>query len=272
MGQKSNTTTLKKSFKNFEFLNLNSKQFFIIAQFKTFFDRLLFQKNILVLNSVWNLQSNVLYINLHVFFCLLKTKIYKKKNSFIKTKQKQNFDFLINSKISSLFSKQLKFLKINSVILDFKVLNILIHTDLLVHLYYENRRFLNVLFARRFNLFIDFLKISSLFLQKEIDSKQFLIVLGRIFRILPKRTHVRFIFFLKNLFEIFINNKFNSNIIGLKFIINGKLRGKTRSDSKCIQVGQISLQTLDKNIKFSRIHVYTLYGTFGFKFYVCYNK
>ena len=39
-------------------------------------------------------------------------------------------------------------------------------------MYYENRRFLNVLFARRFNLFIDFLKISSLFLQKEIDSKR----------------------------------------------------------------------------------------------------
>jgi ribosomal protein S3 len=59
-----------------------------------------------------------------------------------------------------------------------------------------------------------------------------------------------------------------SNIYGIKFIVNGKLLGKTRADSSCIQVGAVPIQAIDKHVEFSRLHVYTLYGAFGFKIWV----
>ena len=80
---------------------------------------------------------------------------------------------------------------------------------------------------------------------------------------------------ITHLFQILVDNKEIkkvsgiSNIIGIKFIVNGKLQGKTRADSSCIQVGAVPAQTLDKNIDFSMLHVYTLYGAFGFRIWIC---
>jgi ribosomal protein S3 len=58
------------------------------------------------------------------------------------------------------------------------------------------------------------------------------------------------------------------SILGLKFVINGKLKGKPRSSVNFIKEGNLPLQTLNKNIDFSRIHSYTLMGVFGLKLWV----
>ena len=131
-----------------------------------------------------------------------------------------------------------------------------------------------MLFSRRFNLLIDFIKITALFCEKKVPLQTFLSLLGQIFRILQKRKHSRFFFFLKYLFQLLVSNsEFKSslamsNIDGIKFVVNGKLQGKTRADSSCIQVGAVPIQSLDKNVEFSRLHVYTLYGVFGFRMWV----
>jgi ribosomal protein S3 len=57
-------------------------------------------------------------------------------------------------------------------------------------------------------------------------------------------------------------------ILGVKLIISGKIKGKPRSTTTCIQVGSVPSQSLAKDISFSKIHVYTLYGSFGFKIWV----
>jgi ribosomal protein S3 len=80
--------------------------------------------------------------------------------------------------------------------------------------------------------------------------------------------------FLKVLFKSLIeisNNSTNKNVnsvSGIKLLISGRLKGKPRSSTSCIQVGSIPSQSLDKNVNFSKIHVYTLYGAFGFKIWV----
>jgi len=124
-------------------------------------------------------------------------------------------------------------------------------------------------------LFIDFLKLSSFFSESKISSNSYLYILGQIFRILPKRKHNRFIFFLKVIFTAIVEDfpkKFPEaspySIKGIKFIVHGKLQGKTRADSRCIQVGSVPIQTISKNIDFSRLHVYTMYGAFGFQMWV----
>ena len=99
-------------------------------------------------------------------------------------------------------------------------------------------------------------------------------ILSLIFRSLSKKIHSRFLFFIKNVFKILIFDlkavdvPDKLSILGLKFAINGKLKGKPRSSVNFIKEGNLPLQTLNKSIDFSRIHSYTLMGVFGLKLWV----
>jgi ribosomal protein S3 len=56
-----------------------------------------------------------------------------------------------------------------------------------------------------------------------------------------------------------------SRVRGIKFVINGKIKGKTRSSSNIISFGKIPTQSISKVVDYSNIHVFTVYGVFGFK-------
>ena len=163
----------------------------------------------------------------------------------------------------------------NFVTVNFKNLNKTLNKHVVVYFYEQVRRFNSILFSRRFNLFIDFIKFTAFFVESKINSDRYLYLLGQIFRILPKRKHSRFLFFLKFIFKTVVDlntrTKIPSSIRGVKFLINGKLQGKTRASSSSIQVGSVPIQSLDKNVDFSRLHVYTLYGAFGFQMWVYRN-
>lgn len=130
--------------------------------------------------------------------------------------------------------------------------------------------FVSTIFSRRFNFFIDFLKLTVLFFNNNIDLKIYLKNLGRIFKFLSKRLHSRFLLFLKILFQLLISYSLKNNINvhctrGFKFIIKGRFQAKDRASSKLIQIGSVPSQSFFCNIDFSSTHVYTLYGTFGIK-------
>jgi len=57
-----------------------------------------------------------------------------------------------------------------------------------------------------------------------------------------------------------------SKIVGVKLLINGKLKGKLRSSSLTINKGRIGAQVLSNDIEFAKVHVNTMYGCFGFQF------
>jgi len=57
-------------------------------------------------------------------------------------------------------------------------------------------------------------------------------------------------------------------IKGLKFLIQGKLKGKPRSKSFLYTVGRIPVQTVTANIDFAKSHVFTIYGVFGMKLWI----
>lgn len=203
-----------------------------------------------------------------VFFRSNKTLLYRRKGFISKTK------VLDDSFLKTLFYKNFNDLNSNVLSINLVNLNNYLDRDLLNSFYKNFKRFVGVLFNRRFNLFIDFLKVNSLFLKSKISSKLYLLLLGQIFRILPKSKHGRFLLFLKILFKSLIdisksssNKKINS-ILGIKFLIGGRLKGKPRSSISCIQVGSVPSQSVDKNVDFSKIHVYTLYGAFGFKIWI----
>lgn len=273
MGQKSNIITLRKYNKNLSFLEneKESKKFLYGLNFFRNFEQLLNRKNMVLTDRTMHLVNNHCHLNLSVFYKTAKISAYKKKISknFDRYKTKKS------SRLDSLFFSSFKILKNNLIFLKFDNVNQKLNTSLVRFIYQKIGRFSGVLFSRRFTLLIDFIKVCSLFSEGKIASKVFLSFLGQIFRVLPKRKHNRFLFFLKYLFQILLeNNEMKnlsnlSNIVGIKFIVNGKLQGKTRADSSCIQVGAVPIQTINKNIEFSMLHVYTLYGAFGFRIWVC---
>ena len=115
-----------------------------------------------------------------IFFRSNKTLFYRRKGFNSKLK---NFS---NDALKSLFFRNFK--DSNNNILAIKLVNLNNYLDKeLLNSFYRNfKRFVGVLFNRRFNLFIDFLKINSLFLKSKISSKLYLSILGQVFKILPK--------------------------------------------------------------------------------------
>lgn len=274
MGQKSNTLTLRTAKNNLNLLQKGSKSFLYGFRFLNFFEKLLNKKGVVMTEKTLNFVANQAFFTSNLFFRTVKTIIYKRKGSTLKGLVDSKPFCTKNVSLEKLFSEQLKLLNNTVIVFNCTNLNIEIDKKVLTSFYHKTKRFSNVLFTRRFNFFIDFLKLTSLFYQNKINTQSFILILGQLFRVLPKRKHNRFLFFLKLLFQALIEknstslNCSGSSIVGIKFIVNGKLQGKTRATSGCIQVGSVPIQTIDKNIDFAKTHVYTLYGAFGFQMWV----
>jgi hypothetical protein len=191
---------------------------------------------------------------------LLKYKKLLKKKEFIKSSNKLN-------KNTNLFNN---FEKKNSN-LNIKIypLNLEINKKLLLIFYSNLKKFNSILFSRGFNLFIDFLKTSTLLAEKKLSIEAFLILFANIFKNLNKKRHSQFIAFVKILFPLIIKY---SDVIGMKLIINGKLMGKTRASTVKISKGSLRLNSTSSNIVFGKSHIYTLYGAFGFQLWITYKQ
>ena len=286
MGQKSNTLTLRKHLhKDLSFLNTTKESVAFLKGFKFvhFLENLFQKKDILVIKKVTSFSNSQLFLKLTLFFRSIKLTKYRRKiekryskallgGGSFSTKKK-----LLNNNISHFFFNNIKINNLLLLVLDLNVSNKVIDSNLVKYLFTKLNRFITILFLRRFNLFLDLLKVISLVCQNEANANTFLFMLGQIFRILPKRKHSRFLFFCKFLFQFIVyDSLFNKSITknkicGIKFLINGKLQGKTRATTSCIQVGAVPIQSIDKVVEFSKIHVYTLNGAFGFKIWIYKN-
>lgn len=260
MGQKSNLLTLRKS-KRLNLQTSNPKEFIYGLNLLTFFNYLFYKKNVIVVDSTLNFEANKLFLNFVLFFQttkLLNFQSIKKTESFIGPR-------LNPSCLFPLIKRQFSILNNNCIQISVKTINHSIQKSSLVFFFNKLKRFSTLLFARRLNLFIDFVKLSCLLDQNKINAKVFLFIIGQIFRTLSKSKHNIFLVFLKTVFQIFVDKK---NIAGIKLLISGRIKGKPRSNTTSIVVGSLPVQSLSKNIEYSKLHVYTLNGAFGFKFWV----
>lgn len=261
MGQKSNLLTLRKNQLKSNLLSSNPKEFLYGLTFLKSLNSLFLKKKIIILRKDLNFESNKLFLNINLFFQTAKLLQYSYKLKTLTVKHKprlfNNFFFLIKKHFFLLNNNYIQF--------SFTTVNNSIEKRRIIYFFNKLRRFNTLLFSRRFNLFIDFIKLSALFEQNKVNSKIYLLLIGQIFRILPKRKHNIFFIFLKTIFSILIEKKHFS---GIKLLINGRLKGKPRSNSISFLFGTIPVQSLSKNIEFSKLHVYTLNGVFGFKFWI----
>ena len=265
MSQNYNVITLKRN-KELNLGETNKKSFLYSLEFLNAFKRSLMKKGVVVISSQINFITNTCYIKLKVYYKTFRIVNYKNKTHLLNSNNKtiKNQTTFISSLKNSFYrtKNKLGVISIENINKKVKKLNTF-------NIYLINKRYANILFSRRFNLFIDFVKLTSLFIFKEIDPKSYIYLLAQVFRLLSKKKHSRFLFFLKSLFNKIIKTK-QTSISGIKFIVNGKLQGKTRAGSSKILVGSVPIQSLDKDIVFGKTHVYTLYGAFGFKLWVNY--
>lgn len=280
MGQKSNLLTVRNGKSNLNLKKNNSKLFLYGFKFLELLNTLFLSKDILLTEKTFNITNNQCFYNLELFYRTKKVVTYKnKKKTYLKNTDSPKTIFSKQKSVLNLFLNEFKALHSNLFVFNFKVLNNFIDKNIVLQSFRVFRSFFYVLFNRRFNLFVDFLKMTFLLYIAKIPVSAYLFLLGQIFKVLPKKSHNRFLVFLELIFKFLLvkklsskRNIFFSTIKGIKFIVNGKLRGKMRSSSKCISVGTIPIQSLKKNIEFSKTHVYTLYGAFGFQIWLYRDK
>jgi hypothetical protein len=260
---------LKKRINTFGIINQN--KFLITNSFliKQELTNALFRKDILVSNIDISQSNNTTALNLEAFTRTSKLLKYRKT---LKKKTLNNSRYKNYSKVNSLILNSLKNQFTNSnLLVNYTNINRKIDKKVLTNCFKAFRKFSTVLFSRGFNLFIDFLKIVSLVDQNKINPKMFLLILGQIFRNLTKKKHTKFIFFIKTIFDNLITSE-NNNVIGIKLVINVKLMGKTRASTVKIERGSLSLNTVNSGCIAEKMHVYTLYGAFGFKIWINYKE
>lgn len=280
MGQKSNILTVRNVKSNLNLKKNNPKLFLYGLKFLELFSTLTLKKDVLLTEKTLNFVNNQCFYNLELFYRTKKVVGYKsKKRVNLKNDSALKTVFVQNKSIVNLFLNEFKNLQSNLFVFNVKVLNNFIDKNIVLQIFRTFRSFFYVLFNRRFNLFVDFLKFTFLLYTGKIPASSYLFLLGQVFKVLPKNTHNRFLVFLELVFKFLLvkkltskRNIFFSTIKGIKFIVNGKIRGKMRSSSKCISVGTIPIQSLSKNIEFSKTHVYTLYGAFGFQIWLYRSK
>jgi hypothetical protein len=257
MGQKSIVNTLR-SLNQTSFSNNNIKLNFLeIALIKSL--KLLFKlKKIETSKITISNLNNKIQINFSIFYCTQRIVRFKKfKNVYYHETKFQ---------INKLFKKIIKFLKVS--ILEIKIINInkLINKDLIRKMFPIYKKYMNNLFDKKFYMCVDITKITILFLLNKIDNNIFLNSIAKIFSTIHKKNHLRFFKLISTVFNFLVSNHQNNNkILGLKLLVSGKLRGKTIASNQVVIYGSIPIQTLNKDISFEKIHVYTTYGVFGFK-------
>jgi hypothetical protein len=157
MGQKANLLTVRKTRTQTNLVTSSPKLFIYGLLFVKFLEKLLRKKNVLLVSKEINFEANKCFLKCSVFFKASKLSYYQQKQKL--KKQQAAGKFCLNT----LIHKHFALFDNNFIQISFVNLNKSLKREPLRAGYLKIRRFLTSLFSRRFNFFIDFFKLSSLF-------------------------------------------------------------------------------------------------------------
>ena len=273
MAQKANLITIRKTI-NTELVVQNTKLWVIFFKFLDNISRLFFLKGILLTQNYLGLDNNIIIFNFFLFYQNIRISLYRTKMAHLK--YNQHLFNVVNKSLLSVLKKYAARYFYNTYIFNLKNLNVLVNKQISIFLYKKLKKFVSSIFSRRYNLFIDFLKITSLFLKEKITLTFYIKIWSRIFKNISKRLHTKFLAFVKTVFLLLLelpsSIKITEQFLGLKFLIAGRFRGKNRGSTKLIALGCVPTQSLAKKVQFASCHSYTIYGTFGLKMWVYQKK
>jgi hypothetical protein len=274
MGQKSNISTIRKSQLFYCATESKDKRIIFLYIILNYLNTLFIKFDVCIADSIVQNSGNKCFVNLILFFRTRKILKIKKKY----TKSKRPFGSFLNFIFKFFSLNQFS----NLFVISFKILNKdlvkknSLNKTLLVEFFKLFKRYSKLLFPRRLNFFLDFLKLSVLLFTNTIKINCFNKILAETFSILQKKRHSFFFQFIKFTFTTLIHYnlldarliKTFSRIRGIKLIISGKLKGKPRSGSECLILGNIPIQTVSSNIQYVRNESHTVYGVFGFRLWL----
>jgi hypothetical protein len=274
MGQKTNVSTIRKSQLQYLATESKDKRIIFLYIILNYLNTLFIKFDVCLINSIVQNNSYKCFVNLVLFFRTRKILKIKKKYTKLKKKKVSFLKFLFNFFSLNIFSNLfvISFKVLNKNLIKKKPLNKLLLTEF----FKMFKRYSKLLFPRRLNFFLDFIKISVLLFTDIIKINFFNKLLAETFSILQKKRHSFFLQFLKFIFTTLITYKLVgcksrkkfSRIIGIKLILSGKIKGKPRSNSECLILGNIPIQTLSSNIQYVRNESHTVYGVFGFRLWL----
>jgi small subunit ribosomal protein S3 len=247
--------------------------FLLSYQFSNFFQQLLYRKNILVTHLNLHLNNLNLNVNLDIFF--RKKRLINLRR---RTVQKSVTINSIKLDILNFLFKNIKTkFNFNNINLQFRIVNkLLIVPFFFKFLKKKLRYFKKTLFERQLFLYYDFLKITVLYQLGHVTIDTFIVLFGEIFERLHKGKHGKFLQFFRIFFNLIIKRykyySFYRKIIGVKFKLSGKIRGKLRAKVTTLKFGAVPINTIEKNIEFSKIDVFTIYGVYGFKLWIYHSS
>lgn len=282
MGQKSNVLTIRKVGISFNSNEKRDKQFILLYLILQHLQKLFLKVDVCIVARTLQKSSNKIYLNFNLFFRTRKLIKYKKFYKKLQHKNKNFFRFyyifsiikFLKSKFS-IFLINFKFCVLNNLLLKKNR----VRTKLLFEFYDLFRRYSKLLFPRRVNFFLDFVKLSVLFFLGFLKISFFIKLFSEIFTILQKKRHSFFFQFIKFFFitmlnydltesSLTLNHRVLNKILGVKFLASGKLKGKPRSSTLNMCLGNIPVQSLGAEVEYAKQHIYTRYGVFGFKIWL----
>lgn len=270
MARKANLNTIRGRNKSLSFFNCEGESSKLLHGLKILkaFQRVMKIRNVLVMSNSLDFVGNVTYVSLGVFF--KASKIIKYRRKLIKKRRPKN-RAKKEMKLSTFMKRELYFLQSNFVSFKIVVLNRKVDEMQVTFLTLKLAPFRNALFSRRSTLFLDFIRGTSLFIDSQLSTQSYLEFLGLIFKGLQKKSHSKFILFVKELFTLIILDlEFkgfdkSAKLKGVKFVLNGKLKGKPRASSLFVSIGSVPESSIAKDVAYSKLSVHTLYGVYGLK-------
>ena len=186
---------LNKRINIFEALNQNKSLITNSILIKQELTNALLRKDIITSNLNLSQSNNNIVISINGFTRTSKLLRYRRLLKQTITNYRKS------KQLTQLVTKSFKNnIKTNNILINYSNLNTIIDQNLLTKNFKLFKKFSSLLFARGFNLFLDFLKVITLIEQKKISPKALLLILGQIFRNSNKSKHTRFVFFYQNNF------------------------------------------------------------------------
>ena len=124
---------------------------------------------------------------------------------------------------------------------------------------------LNLRYYFRFNFFKEIVNVLVIVLKKK--NSEFLLADFIAFQFSTLKNHNLFLRFLKQTISQFIYSNISS-LNGLKFSVKGRINGVPRSSVKTFLIGELPIQSYNKNIRYAESVSYTSNGTLGFKIWL----
>jgi hypothetical protein len=230
-------------------------------EFANVFSRALETQGVIVSYIYSSEEKNLKHLTIGLLFGL---RFVRKTRKLFSINFKKNTTYLKKNakfydKINKIFGTtvSIKLINLNKLVTHYELLRV--NKKIC---YYQAR-----LFVKREYFFYDFQYACALLVKKKINVWAFLSFLSIIFKVLEKKKHGMFIYFIKNVFSALLLVRYTS-IVGMKFRIAGRLKGKQRGSNVKVSVGRMSLTEETTKIENAQCHVHTRYGCYGIKLWV----